>query len=41
MLRVVGKKRPLGMVHFDTHTDMYDSYYKDSKTRTALTSSAP
>lgn len=31
MLRVVGRKRPLGMVHFDAHTDMYDSYYKDSK----------
>lgn len=31
MLRVVGKKRPLGMVHFDAHTDMYDTYYKDSK----------
>jgi len=31
MLRVVGKKRPLGMVHFDAHTDMYDFYYKDSK----------
>jgi guanidinopropionase len=31
MLRVVGKKGPLGMVHFDAHTDMYDYYYKDSK----------
>lgn len=31
MLRVVGKGRPLGMVHFDAHTDMYDYYYDNSR----------
>ncbi len=31
MLRVLGRGRPLGMVHFDAHTDMYDHYYKNSR----------
>ena len=30
-LRALAKERPLGMVHFDAHTDMYDSYYEDSR----------
>jgi guanidinopropionase len=31
MLRVLGKGRPLGMVHFDAHTDMYDTYYDGTR----------
>ncbi|MGB3830436.1 MAG: agmatinase [Mesorhizobium sp.] len=31
VLRVVGKDRPLGMIHFDAHTDMYDFYYENSR----------
>lgn len=31
VLRVVGKAQPLGMIHFDAHTDMYDFYYEDSR----------
>lgn len=27
ILRVLGKERPLGMVHFDSHTDLYDEYF--------------
>jgi guanidinopropionase len=27
ILRVLGKDRPLGMVHFDSHTDLYDEYF--------------
>jgi len=27
VLRAVGEKRPVGMVHFDAHTDLYDSYF--------------
>ena len=27
LLRAVGEKRPVGMVHFDAHTDLYDSYF--------------
>ena len=27
VLRAVGAKKPLGMVHFDAHTDLYDSYF--------------
>jgi guanidinopropionase len=30
VLRVLGRKQPLGMVHFDAHTDMYDTYYGNS-----------
>ncbi len=31
VLRVVGKQQPLGMIHFDAHTDMYDFYYENSR----------
>jgi guanidinopropionase len=27
ILRAVGGKRPVGMIHFDAHTDLYDSYF--------------
>jgi guanidinopropionase len=27
LLRAVGEKRPVGMIHFDAHTDLYDSYF--------------
>jgi guanidinopropionase len=27
VLRAVGEKRPVGMIHFDAHTDLYDSYF--------------
>ncbi|MGE3873570.1 MAG: agmatinase [Parvibaculaceae bacterium] len=27
ILRAVGEKRPVGMVHFDAHTDLYDQYF--------------
>jgi guanidinopropionase len=27
VLRALGEKRPVGMVHFDAHTDLYDSYF--------------
>jgi guanidinopropionase len=27
VLRAVGERRPVGMVHFDAHTDLYDSYF--------------
>jgi guanidinopropionase len=27
VLRAVAKKRPVGMIHFDSHTDFYDSYF--------------
>lgn len=27
ILRAVGAKKPVGMVHFDAHTDLYDSYF--------------
>ena len=27
VLRALGKKRPVGMIHFDAHTDLYDSYF--------------
>jgi guanidinopropionase len=26
-LRAVGEKKPVGMIHFDAHTDLYDSYF--------------
>jgi len=27
ILRALGAERPLGMVHFDAHTDLFDSYF--------------
>ncbi len=27
ILRAVGAKKPVGMIHFDAHTDLYDSYF--------------
>jgi guanidinopropionase len=27
ILRAVGARKPVGMVHFDAHTDLYDSYF--------------
>ncbi|MBI2718609.1 MAG: agmatinase [Rhizobiales bacterium] len=27
VLRAVGGKRPVGMIHFDAHTDLYDGYF--------------
>jgi guanidinopropionase len=27
ILRALGKKKPLGMIHFDAHTDLYDGYF--------------
>ncbi len=27
VLRALGEKRPVGMIHFDAHTDLYDSYF--------------
>ncbi|HRA93941.1 MAG TPA: agmatinase [Aestuariivirga sp.] len=27
ILRSVGEKKPVGMIHFDAHTDLYDSYF--------------
>ncbi len=27
VLRAVGSKKPVGMIHFDAHTDLYDSYF--------------
>jgi guanidinopropionase len=27
VLRAVGAKKPVGMIHFDAHTDLYDSYF--------------
>jgi guanidinopropionase len=27
ILRAVGEKRPVGMIHFDAHTDLYDKYF--------------
>ena len=27
ILRVLGRQRPLGMVHFDAHTDLFDGYF--------------
>jgi guanidinopropionase len=31
ILRALAKDGPIGMVHFDAHTDMYDYYYEDSR----------
>jgi guanidinopropionase len=27
VLRAVGAKKPVGMIHFDAHTDLYDDYF--------------
>jgi guanidinopropionase len=27
ILRALGKKHPVGMIHFDAHTDLYDDYF--------------
>jgi guanidinopropionase len=27
VLRALGEKHPVGMIHFDAHTDLYDSYF--------------
>lgn len=27
ILRALGRKKPLGMIHFDAHTDLYDTYF--------------
>jgi len=27
VLRAVGEKKPVGLIHFDAHTDLYDSYF--------------
>lgn len=27
VLRAIGEKKPVGMIHFDAHTDLYDSYF--------------
>ena len=27
ILRAVGEKKPVGMIHFDAHTDLYDNYF--------------
>ena len=27
VLRAVGEKKPVGMIHFDAHTDLYDGYF--------------
>ncbi len=27
VLRAIGKKKPVGMIHFDAHTDLYDGYF--------------
>ena len=27
VLRALGEKKPVGMIHFDAHTDLYDSYF--------------
>lgn len=31
ILRALGRKAPVGMIHFDAHTDMNDAYFGDSK----------
>jgi guanidinopropionase len=31
ILRAVGRKRPVGMIHFDAHSDTVDSYFGGSK----------
>ena len=31
VLRALGEKKPVGMIHFDAHTDLYDSYFDGFK----------
>lgn len=31
ILRALAKKRPLGMIHFDSHTDLWDGYFGGTK----------
>jgi guanidinopropionase len=31
ILRALGKQKPVGMIHFDAHTDLYDSYFDGFK----------
>ena len=31
ILRSLGKQSPLGMIHFDSHTDLFDSYFGGAK----------
>ena len=31
VLRAVAKQGPIGMVHFDSHTDLFDSYFNGTK----------
>lgn len=31
VLRALGQKQPLGLVHFDSHTDLWDSYFNGQK----------
>lgn len=31
ILRALGKAKPLGMIHFDSHTDLFDSYFNGTK----------
>jgi guanidinopropionase len=31
ILRALGKDRPLGMIHFDSHTDLFNSYFGGTK----------
>ncbi len=31
IMRAIAKERPVGMVHFDAHTDTWDRYFGDSK----------
>ncbi|WP_099558961.1 agmatinase [Hartmannibacter diazotrophicus] len=31
ILRALGKDRPVGMIHFDAHSDTYDSFFGDNK----------
>ena len=31
ILRAIGAERPVGMIHFDAHTDMNDSYFGNSR----------
>ena len=35
-LRAVGAKKPVGMIHFDAHTDLYDSYFGGFKDRKSV-----
>ncbi len=31
VLRTLGKSKPLGMIHFDSHTDLFESYFNGAK----------